>query len=190
MNAISKACRITTESFYFYEIAKTESSPLISKILMAIEIERKFLLKNDSWKDNDQLSAGKVIKQGYLSIKPSQTVRARVKGEKAFLTIKGKSEGISRQEFEYEIPIPDALDLLKLCEYPTIEKTRYKLPQGDLVWEIDVFEGDNEGLIMAEVELTSENQKIDLPDWVGEEVSDDNRYFNAQLVQNPYKNWK
>lgn len=157
---------------------------------MAVEIERKFLIKNEDWKNDPNLTAGLVIKQGYLNLEPKKTVRVRTKGEKAFLTIKGKSDGISRLEFEYEIPVTDALALLQLSDYPLIEKTRFNLPIGSLIWEIDVFEGDNQGLEIAEVELNSVDQHIDLPSWVGREVSAEARYFNGQLVQNPYKNWK
>ncbi|MGB0523210.1 MAG: CYTH domain-containing protein [Flammeovirgaceae bacterium] len=156
---------------------------------MAIEIERKFLLKNNNWQKAPQLSEGVTIKQGYLSVDPTKTVRVRVKGEKAFLTIKGKTTGISRLEYEYEIPKEDALALLKLCSNPPIEKTRFKLPIDDLVWEIDVFEGENQGLTLAEVELASENQALALPIWVGEEVSTDRRYFNAYLSEHPYNTW-
>jgi len=156
---------------------------------MGLEIERKFLIKNDRWKQAPNLSAGKVIKQGYLSVDPSRTVRARIKGDQAFLTIKGKTQGLSRLEFEYEIPVEDAQALLGLCENPVIEKTRYLLPQGEVTWEIDIFEGDNEGLMIAEVELESEQQSVALPDWLGEEVSGDSRYVNASLTQKPFKQW-
>lgn len=156
---------------------------------MGVEIERKFLIKNDSWKNDPKLSKGQVIKQGYISLHPNRTVRARVKGEKAFLTIKGKAQGLSRLEFEYEVPQEDALAMIKLCEDPVIEKTRYEIQKGEVIWEIDVFEGDNAGLEVAEVELKQEDQVVELPDWVGEEVSGDTRYINASLVQNPFKNW-
>ena len=151
-----------------------------------VEIERKFLVKTEKWKPLDK---GTHIKQGYLSVDPERVVRVRVAGEKAFLTIKGKPAGIVRTELEYEIPKNEAEVLLKLClEFP-IEKTRYKERIGNIVWEIDVFEGENKGLVLAEVELANENQEIDLPDWVGEEVSIDSRYYNAWLSQNPYSKW-
>jgi adenylate cyclase len=151
-----------------------------------VEIERKFLIKTDMWKPLDN---GTPIKQGYLSVDPERVVRVRVAGEKAFLTIKGKPEGIVRTELEYEIPKNEAEVLLKLClEFP-IEKTRYKERIGNIVWEIDVFEGENKGLVLAEVELDKEDQKVDLPDWVGEEVSFDSRYYNAWLSRNPFSKW-
>lgn len=150
------------------------------------EIERKFLVKTEKWKPLDK---GTKIIQGYLSVDSERVVRVRVAGEKAFLTIKGKPEGIVRTELEYEIPKNEAEVLLKLClEFP-IEKTRYKERIGNIVWEIDVFEGENKGLVLAEVELANENQEIDLPDWVREEVSIDSRYYNAWLSQNPYSKW-
>lgn len=148
---------------------------------MAIEIERKFLLKNDTWQNDSRLGEGQAIKQGYLNTDKSRTVRVRTKGEKAYLTIKGKTEGISRAEFEYEIPVEDALELLKLCE-ASLEKTRYLLPINNIVWEIDVFEGKHKGLLIAEVELTSEEQAFELPNWIGKEVSGDKCYFNSYLA--------
>jgi len=129
------------------------------------------------------------IKQGYLSVDPERVVRVRVAGEKAFLTIKGKPVGIVRTELEYEIPKNEAEVLLKLCLDFPVEKIRFKEKIGELVWEIDIFKGENEGLIMAEVELADENQNVDLPDWVGDEVSSDSRYYNAWLSQNPYSKW-
>jgi adenylate cyclase len=152
-----------------------------------VEIERKFLVLQDKWKPK---SAGVKIKQGYLSVDPERTIRIRQAGEKAFLTVKGKSVGISRAEFEYEIPLPDAEILLKMCVENIIEKTRYVEKVGDFIWEIDVFEGQNSGLVLAEVELTSENQEFEIPVWAGEEVSGDYRYFNAWISKNPYSIWK
>lgn len=152
-----------------------------------IEIERKFLLKPGvDWKPETE---GTTIKQGYLSIDPERVIRVRIAGSHAFLTIKGKVSGISRTEMEYEIPIPDAEVLLKLCLNSVVEKTRYKIDAGDLVWEVDVFEGDNKGLIMAEIELQNENQEFEKPAWIGEEVSFDKRYFNSYLSQTPYSKW-
>lgn len=155
---------------------------------MGKEIERKFLVKPGMWQAS---SSGVTIRQGYLSSAKERVVRVRTKGEKAFITIKGITKGIARSEFEYTIPTADADAMLtNLCEQPLIEKTRYTEQYGDHVWEIDYFFGDNDGLIVAEVELTSENDKLVKPDWVGEEVSADPRYFNSNLIQNPYCNWK
>ncbi len=155
---------------------------------MAIEIERKFLVTNDSWRS---LATGISYKQGYmLTQEKLTTIRVRTIGKKAFLTIKSKSEGLSRNEFEYSIPIDDAEIMLNtLCSRPLIEKVRYKIPQGDLVWEIDEFQGENEGLIIAEVELKQEDQVIDFPNWIGEEVSHDSRYYNVNLAKHPYQAW-
>lgn len=155
---------------------------------MPIEIERKFLLKDNSWK----ASAGKgvLIVQGYLSTAPERTVRVRIYGDQGFLTIKGKSSGISRAEFEYPIPSEEAKELLLLCEYPPIEKYRFKIERDGLVWELDEFFGANEGLLLAEVELVSEDQKILLPEWLGEEVSGDHRYYNSSLALHPFSKWK
>ncbi|MEC4895665.1 MAG: CYTH domain-containing protein [Oscillatoria sp. PMC 1051.18] len=155
---------------------------------MPLEIERKFLVKNDDWR---QLATGVIYRQGYISRTLEKTVRVRVVGSQGYLTIKGKTIGRSRAEFEYLIPGEDAEEMLAtFCEKPLIEKTRYKLIQGELIWEIDEFFGENQGLIIAEVELKNENQVIELPAWLGQEVSDDPRYFNANLVTNPYRNWQ
>ncbi|MBF0193696.1 MAG: CYTH domain-containing protein [Magnetococcales bacterium] len=154
---------------------------------MAIEIERKFLLKNDGWRG---LGVGTVYRQGYLSSVKERAVRVRVAGEKATLTIKGVSKGIARAEYEYEIPMADAEAMLNnLCEKPIIEKTRYVIKHDDNIWEVDEFEGDNKGLFVAEVELNEAEQTFTKPDWVGEDVSDDNRYFNANLIKHPYSQW-
>jgi adenylate cyclase len=154
---------------------------------MGKEIERKFLVKGDTWRS---LGEGTRYRQGYLSTVKERTVRVRTIDDKGYLTIKGVSEGIARAEFEYEIPVDDAKDLLdRLCERPLIEKDRYKIPYGGLTWEVDEFFGDNAGLVMAEVELESEDQAFETPEWVGQEVSDDPRYFNANLIANPYRNW-
>lgn len=152
---------------------------------MAIEIERKFLVTNDSWKS----SFGIPYKQGYLSRDPQRTVRVRVAGDMAFLTIKGISSGASRPEYEYAIPIADAEELLTLCEGPVIVKTRRLVEHAGFTWEIDEFFGDNAGLLVAEIELTSEDQVFDKPSWVGIEVTDDPRYFNSFLSKHPYKSW-
>jgi adenylate cyclase len=151
-----------------------------------VEIERKFLIKTELWQPSTK---GVEIKQGYLSVDPERVVRVRVADEKAFLTIKGKSEGIVRTELEYEIPKNEAEVLMKMCLDFPIEKTRFKEKIGELVWEIDVFKGENKGLIVAEVELEDEHQNVELPDWIGEEVSSDSRYYNAWLSKNPYSKW-
>lgn len=155
---------------------------------MGIEIERKYLVKSDKWKS---FGIKKFYQQGYLLIDKSKTIRVRTIDDKGFLTIKGASTGISRSEFEYEVPIEDAKFLLNnLCEKPIIEKYRTKIELNELIWEVDEFINDNAGLVIAEVELKNENQKIDLPDWIGEEVSGNNHYNNSYLVKNPYKKWK
>jgi adenylate cyclase len=154
---------------------------------MAKEIERKFLLKSDAWRGQDK---GKRYRQGYLNTTKERTVRVRTAGDKGYLTIKGISVGASRSEYEYEIPIADANEMLdRLCERPLIEKTRYRVPYDGLVWEIDEFEGENSGLIVAEVELKDEHQSVKLPDWIGQEVTGDPRYFNANLVAKPFGKW-
>jgi CYTH domain-containing protein len=154
---------------------------------MAKEIERKFLVKGETWRE---LASGEVYRQGYLSTGKEHTVRARVIGTEAYLTIKGPNKGAARLEYEYEIPLQDAEELLaELCEHPPIEKTRYKISFGGLVWEVDEFSGENEGLIIAEVELSDEEQEIKLPEWIGEEVTGDPRYLNANLVKFPYRRW-
>jgi adenylate cyclase len=156
---------------------------------MAIETERKFLLQNDDWR-NLTVGLGTVYRQGYLASGIERTVRVRIAGTQAYLTIKGASIGISRSEFEYKIPIADATEMLEtLCDRPMIEKTRYKIPWQGVMWEIDEFIGENKGLILAEVELSDPNQPLILPDWIGQEVSDDPRYFNSNLVKHPFCNW-
>ncbi|MFZ5952973.1 MAG: CYTH domain-containing protein [Candidatus Rifleibacteriota bacterium] len=155
---------------------------------MGKEIERKYLVKSDEFK---KLAKGTSYRQGYLSTVKERTVRVRTIDEKGFLTIKGITVGASRVEYEYEIPAKEADDMLSnLCEKPLIEKNRYKIPFAGLTWEVDEFFGDNDGLIVAEVELQSEDQKIEKPAWVGEEVTTDPRYFNSNLTKNPFKNWK
>ncbi|NRB40732.1 MAG: CYTH domain-containing protein [Pseudomonadales bacterium] len=154
---------------------------------MALEIERKFLVKNDSWKAGLKPT---IFKQAYLNSEPDRTVRVRIAGEEAFLTIKSKTTGISRQEFEYAIPVHEAEQLLKLCETPALEKNRYFLKAGDLTWEIDEFLGLNAGLVVAEIELDSEQQSFDQPAWLGKEVSDDKRYFNSALSLRPFSEWE
>jgi len=154
---------------------------------MGKEIERKYLVKGDSWR---ALATGTVYRQGYLSTVKERTVRVRTINDTGFLTIKGITRGVSRLEFEYEIPEADARQLLdELCEKPLVEKSRYKINYAGLTWEVDEFAGANEGLIVAEVELESEGQQIDLPEWIGEEVSGDPRYFNSNLIAHPYTRW-
>jgi adenylate cyclase len=153
---------------------------------MAKEVERKFLVRGDSWRPD---SPGYHYFQGYLSRDPQRIVRVRKAGTSAFLTIKGPPEGISRPEFEYPIPPADAEDLMKLCVRPFIEKIRYVIEYHGKWWEVDEFRGENEGLVLAEVELTREDEPIDLPPWIGEEVSRDTRYFNSNLVEHPFIRW-
>lgn len=153
---------------------------------MATEIERKFLVVGDDWKG---LAKGTLYRQGYLNRDPHRTVRVRVAGLSAFITVKGITVGATRQEFEYSIPMEDAEQLLALCEGPLIEKKRYVVEHQGHRWEIDEFSGDNGGLVLAEVELRQENEVIDLPCWAGREVSDDPRYFNSNLAVNPTSRW-
>lgn len=154
---------------------------------MAQEIERKYLLQGDSWRE---LAIGSVYCQGYIATKNQVTVRVRIVGQQGYLTIKGPSVKCSRLEFEYPIPVEDAQEMLNtLCEQPLIEKIRYKVQWGGLTWEIDEFDGLNQGLILAEVELNDANQEIELPPWIGEEVSHDHRYFNSYLVKHPFSQW-
>ena len=154
---------------------------------MGKEIERKFLIKGDDWKKN---SKEVLFRQGYLSTVKERTVRVRTIDNKGFLTIKGITVGATRAEYEYEISVSDANEMLdSLCEKPIIEKTRTKIEYKGLIWEIDKFFGENEGLIVAEVELVSEDQQPEIPEWIGEEVTGDPRYFNSNLIKNPFKNW-
>lgn len=153
---------------------------------MAIEIERKFLVKSDAWREGP---AGERIVQGYLCRDEERTVRVRIKGEKGFLTIKGSSEGIARKEFEYEIPREEAEELLQICVPPLLDKVRYERRCGGHLWEIDEFAGENKGLIVAEIELEDEATEFEKPDWLGEEVSDDPRYYNACLADHPWSQW-
>ena len=155
---------------------------------MATEIERKFLLNDDSWKN--LAGEGTKYLQGYLVGSKQASVRVRIQGNKAFLNIKSATIDITRQEFEYEIPLVDAMEMLEtLCEKPLISKTRYHLKYENHIWEIDVFDGENMGLVVAEIELSDENEVFSKPSWIGEEVSDDARYYNTCLVQHPFKDW-
>ena len=155
---------------------------------MALEIERKYLIDLEKI---SPLENGIRIKQGYLSTNKNAVVRVRVKNDKAYLTIKGSNSGIARLEFEYEIPLNEANEMLeKLCQKPVIDKTRYLINHENHTWEVDIFYGDNEGLVVAEVELSSEDEHINLPSWVKEEVSHDDRYFNSNLMKLPFKDWE
>jgi adenylate cyclase len=154
---------------------------------MAIEIERKFLVKGEQWRS---LGKGKIYRQGYFPTTQGCTIRVRIIGDQGYLTIKGKTQGYSRSEFEYPIPLADAHEMLNtLCDRPLIEKTRYKITLDHLIWEVDEFTGDNQGLILAEVELTSEDQKINLPEWIHQEVTGDPQYYNVNLVKYPFSQW-
>jgi CYTH domain-containing protein len=151
------------------------------------EIERKFLVTGDGWRERSTASA---FRQGYLSTVKERTVRVRVVGDRGTLTIKGITVGATRSEFEYPIPIADARTMLdELCERPIIEKTRHVLEFGGHTWEVDEFGGVNAGLIVAEIELEHEEQPFDRPPWIGEEVTADPRYFNANLIEHPYTTW-
>ena len=152
---------------------------------MGKEIERKFLVVDEQWRAAD----GTKYRQGYLSTDKERTVRVRIAGNKAMLTIKGITQGASRAEYEYEIPVEDAEELLDLCQRPIIEKWRHEIEHAGMTWEVDEFFGDNQGLVLAEVELDSPDEAFDLPPWVGKEVTDDPRYFNANLVHHPFRNW-
>ena len=155
---------------------------------MGREIERKFLVDPGPWHP-DPLR-GVRFRQGYLSVEPARVVRVRRAGPNGALTVKGLTTGVERAEFEYPIPPEDADAMLDtLCLRPLLEKTRYREPFGGRTWEIDVFEGENAGLVVAEVELSSSTDKLELPPWVGKEVSDDPRYFNSNLTQHPYTRW-
>ena len=154
---------------------------------MAHEIEHKYLVDTNLWRPAGE---GVAYRQGYLSSNKACVVRIRVAGDEAFLTVKGATEGISRLEFEYPIPVEDAEAMLKLVQGALIEKTRHKEPFAGRTWEIDVFHGDNEGLVVAEVEVEKADAAVTRPEWVLDEVSDDPRYYNNSLVTNPYRNWR
>lgn len=155
---------------------------------MGIEIERKFLVKNESWRSLIEKSQS--CTQGYVHVKGTGSIRVRIMGDQGFLTLKGPREGIRRTEFEYEIPIEDAKSLLaSFCDADIISKIRHELSFEGNLWEIDEFLGENEGLTLAEVELTSEDQSVVLPDWIGKDVSKDDRFFNARLSKHPISHW-
>lgn len=154
---------------------------------MATEIERKFLVNDTAFLEG---ASGVRMCQGYLSTRPQATVRVRIQQERAWLTLKGKSEGATRSEFEYPIPPADARAMLdEMCTGGRIEKTRYYLDVPPHTWEVDVFEGENAGLVVAEIELREENEEFIRPDWLGEEVTGDPRYYNSQLLQHPWRHW-
>lgn len=155
---------------------------------MGVEIERKFLVVDDSWRES--VRAAVPIMQGYLAHTESATVRVRVKGDAGFVTIKGATTGVTRSEYEYGIPVSDAREMLAtLAQGPVIDKVRHLVDVGGYTWEVDVFAGDNEGLVMAEVELEADDAHFERPAWAGADVSDDPRYFNVYLAQRPYRTW-
>lgn len=154
--------------------------------IMPREIERKFLLKSDAWRS---LAEGVTYRQGYLSSVPERTVRVRIAGDAAFLTVKGRNVKNSRAEFEYPIPLEDAEQMLKLCDGPLVEKQRCEIPHAGKTWQVDEYAGDNRGLVLAEVELDSEDEQPEIPEWIGEEVSGDPRYYNSNLAAHPFSAW-
>lgn len=156
---------------------------------MGLEIERKFLIRDESWRQQVERSA--TMRQGYLTSDARCSVRVRVAGERGFLNIKSGTLGIQRSEFEYPIPAAEAEEMLDtLCEQPLLEKTRHFVRHGQHLWEIDEFAGDNAGLIVAEVELRHPDEPFARPDWLGEDVSQDIRYYNSQLARHPYRTWR
>lgn len=152
---------------------------------MAVEIERKFLVVGDAWRSTTAV----YYSQGYLNRDKARTVRVRIAGDQAFLTVKGITQGASRAEFEYSIPVADARALLAICEQPLIEKYRRNISHAGFMWEVDEFLGDNLGLVVAEIELPDEGTQFEKPEWVGEEVTQDGRYFNSNLSKNPFSRW-
>ena len=155
---------------------------------MGVEIERKFLVNHAKWATVEK-PVGKLFKQGYILSDDKRTVRIRVTGDAAYLTLKGSTTGISRSEYEYNIPVADGVEMLAGLTVSSIEKVRYEIDFEGHVWEVDIFSGDNAGLIVAEIELDYEDEAFAIPGWVGDEVTDDHRYSNAALSLNPYKNW-
>ncbi|WP_409266254.1 CYTH domain-containing protein [Massilia sp. BHUDP2] len=154
---------------------------------MGVEIERKFLLSGDAWR---QLGEPVLLRQGYLCSDPERTVRVRIEGEEGRLTIKTKGSGVRRGEWEYPIPLPEAQELLDtLCERPLVEKYRRRIEHAGFTWEVDEFLGENAGLVVAEIELPSEDTVFARPDWIGQEVSGDKRYYNSSLIRFPYSQW-
>lgn len=155
---------------------------------MGVEIERKFLVDHDKW-DKVEKPAGIHYRQGYLLAESGRTIRVRILDKDAFINLKSKSTNVSRSEYEYEIPLEDGKAILDSFTAIGTEKTRYEIPYANKVWEVDVFIGDNAGLIVAEIELESEDEKFERPDWVTTEVTEDGRYTNAALAKRPFKNW-
>ncbi len=152
---------------------------------MGVEIERKFLVK-EGWQPTGESVS---IKQGYLPGTGPMLVRIRLEDQRALLTLKGRTEGVTRSEYEYEIPVQDAQELLLRCRKKVVEKTRYFVIHGDYTWEVDVFSGANKGLVVAELELSDEDEAFDRPDWLGAEVSSDARYYNSNLAEHPFSEW-
>jgi adenylate cyclase len=154
---------------------------------MGSEIERKFLVSGTGWRT---LAEPVWIRQGYLSSHPSRVVRVRIAGDRAWLTVKGRNDGASRSEWEFEVPPAEAQQMLdEVCERPVLEKRRFRIPIGPIAWEVDEFLGENSGLVVAEVELAAADQQISKPDWIGEEVTGDPRYFNSNLLTHPFSTW-
>lgn len=155
---------------------------------MAYEVERKFLVRSDAWR---KVGVGSPYRQGYLVNSEFRTVRVRISNGAAWLTVKGARVGLTRPEFEYTIPIGDAEEMLAtLCDSSLVEKTRYKVPLGEHIWEVDEFHGENAGLVLAEIELRHEAEAFERPAWLGEEVSDDPRYYSAHLSKEPFSSWR
>ncbi len=152
---------------------------------MGFEIERKFLVKGNTWKTNSPV----FYSQGYLNLDKERTVRIRVAGDQAYLTIKGLSAGVTRREFEYSIPVSDADEMMVLCTRPLIKKYRHIIYYMGYKWEVDEFVEENSGLVLAELELEFEEEEFEKPGWLGEEVSGDEKYFNSNLVRNPFRHW-
>ena len=153
---------------------------------MATEIERKFLVVGNAWRE----SSPEVCRQGYLNRDKHRTVRVRVIGDKAYLTVKGLTRNATRTEFEYQVPVVEAEQLLDLCDGPLLEKNRFYVTHAGMTWEIDEFKGANAGLIVAEIELESEGQLFERPDWIGREVTNDKRFYNSRLASEPFTTWK
>lgn len=156
---------------------------------MGKEIERKYLVNHEKWKRVSK-PYGQHYKQGYILLNPEKTIRIRISDIHGFITIKGKAIGLSRPEYEYEIPLDDAKELLDNFCVGSLTKTRYKIKYKNKLWEVDEFAGDNAGLLIAEIELKSENELFDVPEWVEKEATGETKYYNANLIMNPYKNWE